>query len=163
MAKRNPNPPWKKAERRLAYAFGLVRNGGGSGRSAGRVGDTRRISDTEAAIRGLPYPYGPKITFEAKWKGLNSMSLTPKRHTAWRILDELRAGLRGTEDIGTVALFEKGRPGFVACVHSSDLVEFAAIVQAWYAEGCLGPERGPYLGPNAEKEEGVDDASHNTG
>lgn len=141
MAKRNPNPPWKKAEGRLAYAFGLVRNGGGSGRSAGRVGDTRRVSDTQARELDLPFPYGPKITFEAKWRGLQAKTGKAKRHTAWKILDELRSGLKGTGDVGAVALFEKGRPGFVACVHSSDLQTFAMIVLKWYLAKAISPRR----------------------
>ncbi|MHA1970705.1 MAG: hypothetical protein ACTSXE_02540 [Candidatus Thorarchaeota archaeon] len=132
MTKRVADPPWKQAERRLANAFGLVRNGGGSGRSAGRVGDTRKLSDSQCFSLGLPYPYGPNITFEAKWRGKQAKSGEAKRFYAWKLLDELRADLQGTVDMPAVALFEKGRPGFVVAIHSRDILTFANIIREWY-------------------------------
>ena len=141
MAKRVADPPWKQAERRLANGFGLVRNGGGSGRSAGRVGDTRKLSDTQCHSLGLPFPYGPSITFEAKWRGRNAKSGEAKRFYTWKLLDELRSDLQGTEDMPAVALFEKGRPGFVVAIHSRDLLTFAGIVIEWYEANASNPIR----------------------
>ena len=153
MGKRVADPPWKKAERRLAYAFGLVRNGGGSGRSAGRVGDTRKLSDSQCYSLGVPYPYGPNITFEAKWRGQNAKSKEPKRFYAWKLLDELRSDLKGTSDCPAVALFEKGRPGFVVAIHSRDLMSFAKIIGEWYDSEATSPFRkNKSLAENPKKE-----------
>ena len=100
---------WQKSEGRAAAMFGCRRQiGSGSG---GREDETRSDSTH------------PTLFIESKMRDKHA---TRTLHDATRLLAK-REG-----KVPVVCLFDKGRPGFLACIHSDDmavvLAEFAAAL-----------------------------------
>lgn len=130
--KQHPDPAWKKDERKIARSFHLDRNPhSGNRRSTGRridwaaMGDSRKLTPEECAEIGIKE--SPHLVIEVKRKE------GKKRHTACRLLDDIREIGKHQDNIGFVALKEKDRHGFAVVVHSKDLKRFAMEVIEHYA------------------------------
>jgi hypothetical protein len=101
-----PTKTWKAAERKVAASFGTLRQrlSGSSGR------DDESRSDTKH----------PRLFIEVKYRAV---------HTTRTLFDATKALADKERKLPVVALVDKGRPGFLLCVHSDDLEEFATEVQ----------------------------------
>ena len=96
---------WKQAERRAAAIFDTKRQRcSGSG---GREDETR--SDSKH----------PKLFLETKLHAY---------HAARTLFDATKELAKKEGKLPVLMLATKNRPGFLVCVHSDDLVEFADIV-----------------------------------
>jgi hypothetical protein len=106
MAKRHADPPWKKAERKIARFFGSERNqgSGSGGPNRGNSEDSKSDSTHN------------KLYIEAKYK---------KKHTAITLWDDTKTKAKKEKKIPVTALCEHGRPGFWLVIHSSDLIAIA--------------------------------------
>ena len=89
---------WKKAESRVAALFEARRQvlSGSCGRD-----DLSRSDSTH-----------PRLFIESKYR---------ERHAVRSLLDDTKALARKEGKIPIVALIDKGRPGFLVCIHSDDL------------------------------------------
>lgn len=104
--KRYADPPWKKAERRIARFHGMERNPL-SGRNSGRVGDCYD-----------PGSMKPWVYIEAKHY---------KKHAAVTLFREHEKDVRKVDKEGlpAVALCNKGLPGFYMLIKDRDLIAYA--------------------------------------
>lgn len=123
--KSHPDPPWKKDERKIARDFHLERNPLSGNRTAMPGNDSRKLRPEECEALGIKE--SPPIQIEVKRRE------GKKRFYCSGILDEARNIAKKHGDIGIVALKEKGRHGYVVCVHSKDLKRFAEEVTKHYA------------------------------
>ena len=91
---------WKNAERRVAALFGSLRNrlSGSSGRKDESESDTKH----------------PRLFIEVKYR---------EKHAVRTLFDETAAKAKGEGKTPVVALVDKGKPGFLLCVHCDDLGE----------------------------------------
>ena len=98
---------WKEAESRVAALFGARRQvlSGSSGRD-----DTTRSDTTH-----------PRLFVEAKYR---------RRHAVWTSFDAIKDPARKEGKTPVLALIDKGRPGFLLCIHSDDLSIVVVEVQA---------------------------------
>lgn len=92
---------WQKAESRAASLFGASRQPGSG--SMGR--DDQSRSDSTH----------PRIFLECKYR---------ERHAVRSLLDSTCELAQREGKFAVVGLFDKGRPGFVVAIHSSDIEEF---------------------------------------
>lgn len=97
---------WKAAERRVAALFGTLRQrlSGSSGR------EDESAADTKHPILFIEVKYREKHAVRALWE-----------KTAKLAKSEGKAPV--------VALVDKGKPGFLLCIHIDDLPRVAAEVQ----------------------------------
>ncbi len=107
---------WKRAEGRVAALFGARRQplSGGSGRA-----DLTRSDSTH-----------PRLFVECKYR---------ERHAARTLYDATKALARQEGKVPVLALIDKGRPGFLLCIHSDDLPAVAAAVVASLDSAPRGP------------------------
>jgi hypothetical protein len=98
---------WQRAEDRAAALFGARRTvlSGSSGRDDATASDSTH----------------PALFLETKLRGT---------HAARTLFDATRAKARAEGKIPVLMLADKGRPGFLVCVHSDDLVALAEAVLA---------------------------------
>lgn len=99
---------WKAFERRVAAWFGCLRNIG-----SGTCGRPDLLSASDSTH--------PRLFLEAKHHA---------RHAARALWDATAKLARKEGKIAVLALGDRGKPGFLAVVHSDDLVEFCRLVAA---------------------------------
>jgi hypothetical protein len=89
---------WKAAERRVAAMFGTLRQrlSGSSGRDDETAADTKH----------------PVLFIEVKYR---------EKHAVRTLFDKTRKLARREGKTPLVALVDKGRPGFLLCLHIDDL------------------------------------------
>jgi hypothetical protein len=120
---------WQRAESRAAGLFGAHRNvlSGSAGR------DDRTGSDSTH----------PTLYVESKLRG---------RHAVRTLFDLVKAAARREGKTPVLCLADKGRPGFLVCVHSDDLAALARAVLDAIGEGrpvSVGPAPAPGPRPPA--------------
>jgi hypothetical protein len=89
---------WKAAERRVAAMFGTLRQrlSGSSGRDDETAADTKH----------------PRLFIEVKYRA---------KHAARSLFDETANLAKKERKTPVVVLVDKGRPGFLLCLHINDL------------------------------------------
>ncbi len=94
---------WKASERRVAAMFGSVRNrlSGSSGRADESASDSKH----------------PTLFIEVKYR---------EKHTVRTLYDATSALAKKEGKIPVVVLVDKGRPGFLLCLHVDHLTEIAS-------------------------------------
>jgi len=94
---------WQRREGRVAALFGALRQplSGSSGRA------DRTASDSTH----------PRLFVECKYRA---------RHATRTVFDEVRRAARKEKKLPVLALADRGRPGFLLCVHPDDPLDFVA-------------------------------------
>lgn len=122
MPTRKTNKAWKSRERQVAGFFGCLRNrlSGSSGREDVTTSDTTH----------------EHLYIECKMR---------QKHFAQELYEDCKAKCKGTDKGKTpvVALITNGKPGFLVCIHSSDIKKFAHLYLAeeWGTD-CYDKEEG---------------------
>ena len=100
-----PTKTWKNHERKVAAFFGALRQrlSGSSGRPDETASDTTH----------------PRLFIEVKYRAV---------HTVRTLFDSTRALAIKEGKAPVVALVDRGKPGFLLCVHSDDLLEVAGMI-----------------------------------
>ena len=98
---------WQRREGRVAALLGALRQplSGSSGRA------DRTASDSTH----------PRLFVECKYRA---------RHATQTMFDAVRHAARKEKKLPVLALADRGRPGFLLCVHSDDLLDFVAELAA---------------------------------
>lgn len=114
----SPTKTWKQAERRVAALFGALRQrlSGSSGRADCSAADTTH----------------PALFIEVKYRN---------KHAVRTLYDETEKKARKEHKTPLICLVDKGRPGFLLCLHCDDLEEVACCVRLAYQNA--NPEENP--------------------
>lgn len=113
-----PTKTWKQAERRVAALFGALRQrlSGSSGRTDCSAADTTH----------------PTLFIEVKYR---------ESHAVRTLYEETVKKARKEHKTPLVCLVDKGKPGFLLCLHCDDLELVACCVRAAYQ--AQHPEEAP--------------------